>query len=328
MKSFSDLFGDNNVDKIMKVTGIKSVRRAPKGMTVSDYCVYAAEKLISELHIDSADIDGLVFITESPDYLVPHTSAILQDRLGLPKSSIVFDINYGCSGYVYGLFQAFMMIESGYCKNVLLCAGDTLSRKVNPKDKASQMVLGDAGTATIITAIDEARPVAFSFFTDGSGAKHLIIPAGGARIPHQAGKTDILNVDADGNARTDEDFYMNGMEVMEFTLHDVKSVIQDAMDLVNWDKAEVDLFALHQANALIVKYIRKQLKADKEKVPFALENYGNSSSGTIPVLLCNKYSGVNRDFKKVLIAGFGTGLSCAAGTIGLESTVILPTYEL
>ncbi len=328
LKCLSDTFGEKNINKIMKVTGIEAVRRAPEGMTASDYSVDSAKRLMSELNVSPNEIDGIVYITESPDYIVPHTSAIIQERLHLPKSVIAFDINYGCAGYVYGLFQAFLLVESGYCNNVLLCAGDTLSRKVNSRDKASQMVLGDAGTATIISNDASGSRTMFSFLTDGSGADFLIIPAGAARQPHKSGVTDILKEDVDGNARTDEDFYMNGMEVMEFTLHDVKNVIHEVLGKSGLKASDVNLFALHQANDLIVKYIRKQLKVNKDIAPFGIQNFGNSSSGSIPVILCNLYPGINKHFKNVVAAGYGTGLSCAVGIFDFSNTVFMPINEI
>lgn len=329
LSSLSESYGANEVAKIIKATGIERVHLAPEGKTTSDYCVAAAEALIPKIGMSKDDIDGIVFVTETPDYIVPHTSAIIQDRLGLSHWTIAFDINYGCAGYVYGIFQACMLVESGYCKNVLLCAGDTLSRYVNPRDRALRMVLGDAGTATIVSRSEkEEQDTAFSFFTDGAGAKHLIIPAGGQRIWRHKGVTDIVKEDADGNARSQENIFMDGLEIMEFTLHEVKKLIDETLAMVNWQRNDVDLYALHQANKLIVNYIVRQLKVDKNKVPVSVKNTGNTSSGTIPLMICNTFSNVNDDLKKVIICGFGTGLSCAAGAIDLHEAYINPTFEV
>lgn len=321
-------YGAKTIEKIINVTGISEVRLAPAHKTSSDYCVVAAKNLLKQLALAPAEIDGIVFVTETPDYLVPHTSAVMQDKLGIATSALAFDLNYGCAGYVYGLFQAFMLVQLGYCKNVLFCAGDTLSHYVNSKDKALRMVLGDAGSATLITAGDSTGETIFSFFTDGAGAKHLIIPAGGNRCVRQKGITDVLEQDADGNARTQEDLYMDGMEIMQFALHEVKKVIEKTIEQVGWDKTEIDLYAFHQANELIVKYLGKQLKLDMNKVPMSVGKTGNTSSVSIPLMLCNLYSEKQEKLKKVIACGFGTGLSCAAGAIDLSGAQICPTQEI
>lgn len=327
LADLADLYGEATVAKIMKVTGIERVSIAPQGTTTADYCAAAAVKLMQEQNIDPKTIDGLVFVTETPDYIIPHTSAILQDRLGLPNHTLAFDINYGCAGYVYGIFQASLLVESGYCKRVLVCAGDTLSRYVNPADKAARMVLGDGGSATLVEADEKARRSVFSFYTDGSRAEHLMIPAGANRVPHTPGMTDVLHTDADGNARTDENFYMNGLEVMGFALNETLSSIRETAEHMNWELSEVDLFALHQANALIVQYITKQLKLPKDRVPIAVGETGNASSASIPIMLTSTFGGKTLDFAKVLACGFGTGLACAGAALDLSGTQVFELME-
>lgn len=327
LSELADLYGEATVAKIMKVTGIRRVSVAPKGTTTADYCAAAAKRLIQEQHIDPQSIDGLVFVTETPDYIIPHTSAILQERLGLPNRTLAFDINYGCAGYVYGIFQASLLIESGYCKRVLVCAGDTLSHYVNPADKAARMVLGDGGSATLVEADEKMRRSAFSFYTDGSRAEHLMIRAGANRMPHEQGVTDVLHKDADGNARTDEDFYMNGLEVMGFALNETLSSIRETAECIGWELSDIDLFALHQANALIVQYIRKQLKLPKERVPISVGETGNASSASIPIMLTGTFGGQVLTFEKVLACGFGTGLACAGGALDLCGTQVFELME-
>lgn len=327
LADLADLYGEATVAKIMKVTGIERVSIAPQGTTTADYCATAANRLMHEQNIDPKTIDGLVFVTETPDYIIPHTSAILQDRLGLPNHALAFDINYGCAGYVYGIFQASLLIESGYCRRVLVCAGDTLSHYVNPADKAVRMVLGDGGSATLVEADEKERRSAFSFYTDGSRAEHLMIPAGANRMPHNPGVTDVLHTDADGNARTDEDFYMNGLEVMGFALNETLSSIRETAGRIGWELPEIDLFALHQANALIVQYITKQLKLPKERVPIGVGDTGNASSASIPIMLTSTFGGKTLEFTKVLACGFGTGLSCAGAALDLSGTQVLNLME-
>ena len=327
LSELAGLYGEATVSKIMKVTGIRRVSVAPKGTTTADYCAAAAKRLMQERDIDPQSIDGLVFVTETPDYIIPHTSAILQERLGLPNRALAFDINYGCAGYVYGIFQASLLIESGYCKRVLVCTGDTLSHYVNPADKAVRMVLGDGGSATLVEADEKTRRSAFSFYTDGSRAEHLMIPAGASRMPREAGVTDVLHKDVDGNARTAEDFYMNGLEVMGFALNETLSSIRETAERIGWELSDVDLFALHQANALIVQYIRKRLKLPKERVPISVGETGNASSASIPIMLTGTFGGQVLAFEKVLACGFGTGLACAGGALDLCGTQVFGLME-
>lgn len=328
METLSPIYGEKMVKRIRKATGIEEVRIAPTGTTASDYCAEAAERLFEQGGFRFADVDGLVFVSQSPDYLVPHTSAILQHRLGLPVSSITMDLNFGCAGYVYGLFQSMLLIETGFCQNVLLCVGDTMSHHVHPRDKALRMVIGDGGTATLLSGGENASPSAFSFFTDGSGAESLTIPAGGARTPCQSGVTDLVREDQDGNARSAENLYMDGTAIMNFALNTAPQMIHEAMEHIGWHSDEVDLFALHQANAFMVKYIAKKMQLSADKVPVDVSHTGNTSSASIPLMLCNRYAEKSESLKKVVVCGFGTGLSCAAGTVDLSNALICSTGEL
>lgn len=328
MVNFESLYGEKQVARIRKVTGIDEIRVAPLNLTTSDYCAKAAEKLFDMGVSKPTSIDGVVFVSQTPDFKIPHTSATLQHRLGIPRRAIAMDLNFGCPGYVYGLFQAMLLIETGYCKNVLLCAGDTICRHIHPMDKALRMVMGDAGTATIITATDVIRPSAFSFFTDGEGANLLQIPAGGSRMPCQKGKTDIAMTDEDGNTRTMENLFMDGTAILTFALQRVPEIVTDVLLKIGWSKAEVDLFVLHQANEFMVKYLTKRLQVDKMKVPINVKLVGNTGSASIPVLLTTTYPGQNANLKKVIACGFGTGLACIAGAIDLSKAIICPPIEV
>lgn len=270
----------------------------------------------------------MIFVTEFPDYIVPHTSAIIQSKLGLPNRVIAFDINYGCAGYVYGIFQASLLIESGYCENILLCVGDTPIKAVNPKDKSSRMVFGDAGSATILSKSEHSLRTAFSFYTDGGKANNLMIPAGAFRMPRKEGVTDILTFDKNGNSRTLENVFMDGMQIMEFVLKHVKNVIHNNLDMLSMTVEAIDLFAFHQANILILNYLSQHLKIPREKIPFGAAKTGNTTCASIPLMLSTLYSGINTSLEKVLICGFGTGLSCASGVIDLSSTEIFESIEI
>ena len=321
-ESMISLYGEKQVNKIVRATGIERICIADDNTTTADLCLAAAKNIFTKKNISPADIDGLVFVTETPDYIIPHTSAILQDRLGLSKATIAFDINYGCAGYVYGLFQASMLIETGFCKNVLLLVGDTESKYIHEQDHATRMVIGDAGSATLLTDGQGAKST-FSFFTDGSRADSIMIPAGGCRYPRMPSITDNVELDSSGNGRTQENLYMDGMGVLQFALHDVPPVMENVLKQLGITWNDIDLVALHQANKFIVEGIAKQIHVDKTKVPFGVQKIGNTSGASIPTMLCNLHPGVNETFKRVMVCGYGTGLSCAAGVINFSRADIL-----
>ena len=329
LAEFSAMYGEKTAEKICKATGIQAVRCAPADKTSADYCMEAARHIFASGVISPKEIDGLVFVSETPDYVIPHTSAALQEKLGLPNQLIAYDINYGCAGYVYGLFQASLLIETGYCRHVLLCVGDTETRFIHPRDKALRMVIGDAGSATLVSATDEERlPSGFSFHTDGSGADALMIPAGGCRTPRVAGVTDVCEEDGAGNARSQENLYMDGMRVMAYILKGVRPTMRSVLQSLDLDENKVDLYAVHQANAFIVKKIAKLLHVETQRVPFAAEHVGNTSCASIPVMLCNAYSGKHEILRRVMVCGFGTGFSCAAGMVDLSCAEIFPLQEM
>lgn len=328
LMAFADRFGEKEIERISNATGIKEVTVAEDGMTSSDYAYAAALRLFDEVGIAPEDIDGLIFLTESPDYIIPNTAAVLQHRLGLRTDTVNMDLRYGCAGFVYGLFQASLLVEGGHCKNVLLLAGDTISRFINLQDRSLRMVNGDAACAALITRSDSQIESCYSFFVDGSGKDSLFIPAGGARMPCCPGKTDVLLFDEDGNGRTQEDLYMNGMDIMVFAIRKVPKLIDELMEKIGWDKADVDLFALHQANKMIVNKIARTLKVPADKVPLSIEHTGNCGFDSIPLMLCNEYPGVSPNFRKVIACGFGAGLIAAAGALDLSRTQLIKTFEV
>lgn len=329
LTTFNDTYGEQYIKKVSSVTGIYRIRVAPDDKSASDYCVAAAFNLFEDLKIDKGCIDALVFVSQSPDYMVPHTSAIMQHRLGLSNHIATFDLNYGCPGYVYGLLHAYSLINSGAFNNVLLCCGDTMTNTINDKDKALRMVMGDGGSATLITKGGSSSAY-FSCYTDGSRADKLIVPAGARRLPKLEGVTDVLEEDCDGNKRTKENLFMDGMEVMNFALTDVVDEIKALLERVQWTKEEVGLFALHQANALIVKYLAKKLKVKLDKAPIEVSDTGNLSSASIPLMLCKHFHNkdVSLDLTKVIMCGFGTGLSCVTCALSLEDTYFGQIIEI
>jgi len=318
MLTFANEYGEQEVKNIIKTTGVERVRIADKGMTSSDMCFNAAEALVSQHGIDKSEIDGLVFVSQTTDWILPATSISLQDRLGLSKETVCIDIHYGCSGYIYGLFQAALWVSSGACQNVLVLAGDTTSQMINPKDKSLRLVFGDCGTATLVGKGN--NPMGVDIKSDGSGAERLIVPAGGFRMPVSE-STSVLEWDSDNNGRTKNDLYMDGMAIFNFANMQVSKNVDRLLESMQWNKEDVGLFCLHQANKFMVDYVRKRIKVPVEKVPVNVKDYGNTGPSTIPLLLSDLCSVENNfDLKKVIMSGFGVGLSWGSIATDLSET--------
>ena len=314
----SSQYGEAEVASIMKTTGVECVHIAPKDMTSSDMCLKSAEKLFEQDGFDKSQIDGLVFVSQTTDWILPATSVSLQDRLGLSNDTICIDVHYGCSGYIYGLLQAATWIAIGACKNVLVLAGDTTSQMINPNDKSLKMVFGDCGTATIVS-VGKNR-MGFRINSDGSGADRLIVPAGGFRLPVSE-ETSMLEWDEDKNGRTKNDLFMDGMAIFNFAITKVKKQVKDLMEDMAWAKEDVGFYGLHQANEFMVNYVRKSLKADEALTPINVRNYGNTGPATIPLLLSDVCSGEHKyDLSKTIMCGFGVGLSWGSVATDLSET--------
>ncbi|MBF0135492.1 MAG: ketoacyl-ACP synthase III [Magnetococcales bacterium] len=318
-------FGDNEVQRIIKATGIERIRIAPEGVCASDLCVHAAENLLKTLDFDRQQIGAILYASHSPDHPMPATSCILQHRLGLRNDLAAFDIPYGCSGFVYSLIQAAMLLQTGLAEHVLILAGDTMVRKVNPLDRALRMVLGDGGGAALVSRGE--HPAVVRFGTDGSGATSLTIPAGGFRLPHSP-KTAEVVVAEDGSGRSQDNLYMDGTAILRFALDRVPPLADGLLAAAGWDKSELEYAFLHQANGFIVDYLRKKLKLPKEKVPIHLGDYGNLSPASIPLVLCKELHDKAVMPKKVILAGFGVGFSWAGMATSLEGCRMLPIQEM
>lgn len=322
LSSFYSLYGETEVNSIIKATGVERVRVVDANMTSSDMCYNAAENLFEQDGFDKSKIDGLVFVSQTTDWILPATSISLQDRLGLSKDIVCIDIHYGCSGYIYGLFQAASWIACGACMNVLVLAGDTTSRMINEHDKSLRLVFGDCGTATIVSK-GEGR-MGFHIQSDGSGADKLIVPAGGFRMPISE-KTSVLEWDEDKNGRTKNDLFMDGMAIFNFAITKVHKNINTLIEEMGWQKEEVGFYGLHQANEFMVNYVRKKLKVDESIVPVDVKNYGNTGPATLPLLLSDICSGTNEyDLRRSILSGFGVGLSWGSIATDLSKTHFYP----
>ena len=325
LTSFASEWGERDVANIIQSTGITHVREARPDMTASDLCEAAARSLLAELGVEPGAVDGIVFVSQTPDHIMPATSAILQHRLQLDQRVAAFDISYGCSGYVYGLLQADLLIGSGLCRSVLVCAGDTTTRLISPRDRALKMLFGDGGSATLVVPGNDQHT--YSVRTDGSGARSLIIPAGGARQPRSA-TTGVPREAEDGNVRSEEDLFMDGIAVLYMALRYVPETIDEAVALAGWTRSDVSFFGLHQANRFMTDYLAKKLKAPPGSVPFGAADVGNTGPASIPVLLAREHATLAGRLERSVLCGFGVGFSVAAMTASLSDTTILEPIEL
>lgn len=326
-----ELFGGNpkQIARLKKTIGLNKRRVVEPGTTALDLCESAAQQLLKSAGLSVAEIDALVFVTQTSDYQQPCNAAVMHGRLGFSRDCAALDVNLGCSGYVYGLWLAHMMVSSGGCKRVLLLAGDTISRIVNTKDRTVAPVFGDGGSATLIEYSEEAGLAQFSLETDGSGFEKLIVPAGGMRQPCSE-VTAEESVDADGNRRSLENLFMDGAEIFNFSISVEPQSVKELLDYAGLGTDEVDYFVFHQANRYILGNIAKRLKLDTEKVPMqTVERYGNQSSASIPCALSGELSDalLKGTSKKVLLSGFGVGLSWASVVLDLSGLQVCEIIE-
>lgn len=323
LTDFNEDFGENEVNKIIKTTGINSIRKTDENTTASDLCYVAAKKVFEDNEISPEDIDAIIFVSQTPDYKIPQTSHVLQSKLGLKEDTICFDLPIGCNGYIYGIFQASILINSKACKHVLLLSGDTTTKLINEKDRSLKMVFGDGGSATLIK--EGIDTLSFIIYSDGSKFGDLIIPDGGSRNPSNA-KSNQLNYDNEGNGRTPMNLFMDGMAIFNFAIKRVPTLLEEIVSYSNWEKDEIDLYALHQANKFMIDYLRKKCKVALEKMPVVVDGIGNTGPATIPILLTELRS-KSQTFKKVILCGFGIGLSWGAVSCDLSNTKISKTIE-
>jgi 3-oxoacyl-[acyl-carrier-protein] synthase-3 len=305
-------FPEWTVEKVAEKIGIKERHIAAENETALDMAVHAANNLFDEYNIDKSIIDFVLLCTQSPDYFLPASACILQDRLNLNTNCGALDFNLGCSGFVYGLSLARGLIYGGIANNILLVTSETYSKYIHPKDKGNRTIFGDAACATLISTDGFAEILNFSLGTDGKGFNNLIVKTGGLR---SANKTNEIFFDSSNNPVSDDFLYMNGSEIFNFTLESVPLLVKDTLSKNNLDLHNIDLFVFHQANKYMMNFLRKKLKIEPSKFYYYLENVGNTVSSTIPIALKAAFNeqAIFAD-NNVLIAGFGVGYSWA-GTI-------------
>ena len=305
-----------SVEKISLKVGIEQRHLAGEDETAGDMAFLAAERLINENKINREEIDYVILCTQSPDYMLPSTACILQDRLGLPKHCGAFDFNLGCSGYVYGLGIAKGFILSGQAKKVLLLTAETYNKYISDEDKGNKTIFGDGATATLVSSetVDGALNCEignFTYGTDGSGAESLIVRNGASRHPIHDGKNEY---DEEGNfVRNDDHIYMDGKAIFNFTAFEVPKLVKENLASNGMAKEDIDLFVFHQANAYMLDTVRKRCGIDAKKFFVDIKTVGNTVSNSIPIAMVKaNEQGVLKEAKHILISGFGVGLSMAA----------------
>ena len=324
ISSLAELLNEKKINRVINSTGIKEVRIATNNITTTNLCINAAEHLIKECNIEKSDIDAIIFVSISPDYVIPATSSILQERLGLNSDVVTLDLNFGCAAYIYGLYQASILINAGGCEKVLLCVGHTTTKEVNPKDMSMKPIMGDAATATIVSK--GKNTFNFIIKSDGSAFNKLYVPDGRGKNPYTK-EAFVEKMCSDGNTRMSVEDCMDGLAIMDFAITQVPRIIDEALQFASWRKEDVETFAFHQANKLILDSIKNIVKIKDEQMPTNLASFGNTGSSTIPLLLSSEYEKIKFRLNKVLACGFGNGLAWGTATLDLSQTLILPPIE-
>jgi len=312
-EEYFNVFGEESVRKFINMTGVKTRHVAYDEQCTSDLCYVAAKSLMKKLNWEPSSIDALILITQTPDYAIPATACVLQYRLGLSEDCIAFDINLGCSAYVYGLWQAATMISTQNINRVLLLVGDTSNFGINQNDSSTAMIFGDGGTATALERT-EGKEIKYFLKTKGSGYKSIIVPAGHARSRSQ------INTDP-----SEYELYMNGADVFSFTITDVPKALNSFMEEFSIDKNEVDMYVFHQANLFILKHLVRKLGIPMEKVPISIDRYGNTSGESIPLTLVDVLGNEQSDDTlKLILCGFGVGLSYGGIYLEMKKSACIP----
>lgn len=298
-------FPEWSVEKVASKLGINQRHIASEDETSMDMAVKAAEQLFGNHNIQRNEIDFIILCTQSPDYFLPTTACIIQDRLGIPVSAGAFDFNLGCSGYIYGLSIAKGLVLGGIANNILLLTSETYSKFLHPKDKSNRTIFGDAATATLISTSGFAEILNFSLGTNGAGYENLIVESGGFRNRKPLNKVDF---DEKDNPTSADHLFMEGSEIFNFTLEMVPKLVENTLEKNNLESENINSFIFHQANKYLLNFVRKKIKIPEDKFPFFIEDVGNTVSSTVPLVLENEFY-KNSLKGNILLAGFGVGYS-------------------
>ena len=325
---YTEFFPADQVKEVVDKVGIFERRFADENTCSSDLCYAAAEKLIADNDINRSEIDLLVFISQTPDYRMPATSITLQHRLGLPNSCIAFDINLGCSAFMYGLSVVYGMMQGGHIRKALILDGETRSKVYSPKDRRSAFIFGDGGIAALVECDKKFGKSYFSLNSDGSRADLIMIKGGGYRHMSSIETLQEKIVDEYGNIRSDEQGYMNGGDVFNFVIREVPRDIKKTLEYAGKTTDNLDYIVFHQANNFINSYIAKKMKLDTNRIPSTIEKYGNTSSVSVPLTIVSELKDKLNGNKELLLSAFGVGMTWATGIVPFVDCKISEIVEV
>jgi 3-oxoacyl-[acyl-carrier-protein] synthase-3 len=317
---FESIFGKEEVANVVKMVGVDERRYCKPGQTTSDLCVRAARELLANLNWNIADIELIVFVSQTPDYAMPATACVIHGELGLSASCAAFDVNQGCSGYVYGLWMVGQIMRGGSVRKALLLVGDTVYYR-DETDRSTALLFGDAGAATALEYRPGAKPCHFILGSDGKGARNLIVPKSGTRQwvpddPRMAGRDPTK-------------LFMDGGEIFNFTLRAIPPLGNALLRHSGATIDDFDAFLFHQANLFMLNHLSKKMKLPRERVPINIDRFGNTSSASIPLLMCDKLSeALTKQSPRLAMFGFGVGYSWAAADIPCVPLGVAKIVEL
>ena len=312
---YTQYFPEDQVREVVDKVGIYERRFADEKTCSSDLCFAAAEKLIADNGIDRNEIDLLIFISQTPDYRMPATSVLLQERLGLPNSTIAFDINLGCSAFIYGLSVAYSFMQCNNLRKALILDGETRSKVYSPKDRRSAFLFGDGGVAALVERDEKFGESYFSLNSDGSRGDLIKINAGGYRMPSSVETLQEKVVDEYGNIRSEEQGYMNGGGVFNFVIREIPRDIKKIAEWSEVDIQSLDYYVFHQANNFINSYLAKKLKLDTTRIPSTIAKYGNTSSVSVPLTIVDQLKDNLSGKKRLMLSAFGVGMTWATAIV-------------
>lgn len=309
-------FDEETVQKITANTGVHARRVSSDDLCTSDLCVEAAERLLTTMAIDRESIDALLFVSQTADYVIPATSPLLQVRLGLTNRTFTLDLNQGCTGFTDGLLVAHSLMRGLGFKRVLLLCGDTPSKTMDPEDQGVALLFGDAAAATLLE--EDKKDILFSAGTDGEGSDYI-----GQKIGYRSGmstkKAPLIK---------DIAVKLEGAEIFSFTIKRVPPMVKEAMVKADWSVDDVDQFIFHQANSFIINYLARKLRIPADKCPVSLDEFGNTSSASIPLTIVTRIAENLTSPQKLVLVGFGVGLAWSAIAIETDGVTICPLVEV
>jgi len=325
-RSMTEYYSADAIEKFIDATGIEERRVVKANECASDLCEQAARQIFSETDITPEDIDVLIFVCQTPDYKSPGTSIILQDKLGLKKDTIVYDVNMSCSGFIHGMLMSYSFLQMPTINNVMVLVGDTLSKWTSPKDKSTGMLLGDAGIASVFTKGAQFGESFISMQTDGANYESVMIIAGGSRVPSSYETLEMKEYE-DGSIRSLEQVIMNGSDVFSFAISELPKDIKRLLQYAGKTIDDVDKYAFHQANNFMTNYIAKKSKANPEKILHSIQKYGNTAGTSIPLCLVENRELINEN-ESFLMNAIGAGFTYGTVLLNIADCKILPLTEL